>query len=228
MPSPSPTTAPERRDPFLRAYRSLRFDLTTDVRRPGDQIVVTETARSLAMSPTPVREALARLSGEGLVEDRRHHGYFVPLPSWFDLLELYALCELHLGSALRDAIRAGRRVPDPGPTEPPTDATRSALSEGDPFAIDHCMLLSLSRNSRLVASGRLILDSLAAARRAENRLFDDGPARAAELRDLIRASAWKEALPFIRRDFSVRRRRAEAVAHALVAGHRAKNRPDIV
>lgn len=45
--------------------------------KPGEQVVESQLARRLSVSQAPVREALKRLSHEGLVTHVRHHGTFV-------------------------------------------------------------------------------------------------------------------------------------------------------
>lgn len=219
---------PERRDPYLRAYQCLRHDLVSGTRQPGDQIIVTQAARLLAISPTPVREALARLVGERLVDDRRHHGYFVPLPSWFDLLELYELCEMYLVSALRSVERrqqsAGRAKADAEDSANP--AVLSTLPD-DPFARLHYAILSRAPNAKLTATGCLVVDALAAARRMEAEIFP-GPDLVVARLDLLADADAKPLLSAVRLEFRLRRHRAEPVAYALAARHRAKNRPDMV
>ncbi|MDQ8757537.1 GntR family transcriptional regulator [Sphingosinicella sp. LHD-64] len=63
---------------YSRIYRGLRGALARAELAPAAQIRVDETARVYRVSPTPVREALARLVGERLVASSRRHG-FLPL-----------------------------------------------------------------------------------------------------------------------------------------------------
>lgn len=63
------------RDPFATALNSLRARLAEGVYAPGAPIVIFEEARRLRLSTTPVREALAWLSGSGLVEHSASGGY---------------------------------------------------------------------------------------------------------------------------------------------------------
>ncbi|MDV3455851.1 GntR family transcriptional regulator [Sphingomonas sp. HF-S4] len=202
-------------------YRSLRQSLVAGTASPGDQIVVTEVAKGLRVSPTPVREALARLVGEGLVEDRRRHGYFVPLLSWFDLLELYDLCEALILAALRDARDRG--APPAIDAAPMSDHARTPQS----FGVQLTTLLSLSRNARLLAAGRLQVDCLSGAIRIDARLYGDSSDRI-QLSEMVAAGNWRAALQYVRREFRRRRSRAESVAFAMAAAHRAKNRANIV
>ena len=66
---------PHRADSFLQALAGIRERLRDGVFRPGERIAATQVADLLGLSATPVREALSRLSGEGLLEDRRGQGF---------------------------------------------------------------------------------------------------------------------------------------------------------
>ncbi|WP_392354013.1 GntR family transcriptional regulator [Brevundimonas sp. LF-1] len=54
-------------------------------------MVVTTLARELGLSPTPVREALARLAGEGVIEHWPGRGYFAPRLAASDIVEALRL-----------------------------------------------------------------------------------------------------------------------------------------
>ncbi|MFB9266982.1 GntR family transcriptional regulator [Bradyrhizobium erythrophlei] len=60
-----------------RIYTNLRAELVSLERRPGDAISETEIALSYGVSRTPVREAILKLSDEGLVEIFPQSGIFV-------------------------------------------------------------------------------------------------------------------------------------------------------
>lgn len=214
-----PVASRGKDDPFIRAYRTLRQNLADGDFQPGDQIVVTEIARRLCISATPVREALARLVGERLVEDRRHYGYFVPLPSWFDLVELYDLCEMHVSAALGEVRRSRRRSAIP--VAVPRDL--AVRDDGARLAA----ILGLSQNARLLVAGQLTLEALGGAMRTEACLYPDSNGREI-LGAQVELGAWSLALRSLRREFSVRRSRAEPVSYAMAAAHRARNRGNIV
>lgn len=63
------------RDPFTQALSSLRERLHNGDLIGGAPVIVRDEADRLGLSTTPVREALARLSGEGLVERAQSGGY---------------------------------------------------------------------------------------------------------------------------------------------------------
>ena len=56
-------------------YESLRARLMGHVVEPGARLSIDGLARDLDVSPTPVREALARLESDGLVVKQPHRGY---------------------------------------------------------------------------------------------------------------------------------------------------------
>lgn len=63
------------RDPFASALRTLRERAITGVFSPGKPIIILDEAHLLGLSTTPVREALAWLGGEGLIDRAPAGGY---------------------------------------------------------------------------------------------------------------------------------------------------------
>ncbi len=63
------------RDPFSLALQTLRQQAVDGVFAPDRAIVILDAAQSLRLSTTPVREALAWLGGEGMVERSPNGGY---------------------------------------------------------------------------------------------------------------------------------------------------------
>src|SRR5258707_8794084 len=60
-----------------RIYSDLRIELVSMQRRPGEVISEAEIALSYGVSRTPVREAILKLSDEGLLEIFPHSGIYV-------------------------------------------------------------------------------------------------------------------------------------------------------
>lgn len=88
------------RDPYGAALGAVRR-LADDGRFvPGEPIVVTELAAEVGLSATPVREALACLAGQGLVERRRGRGYFYPALGVCEMIDLFELQLAYLHAAL--------------------------------------------------------------------------------------------------------------------------------
>ncbi|KAK0351096.1 hypothetical protein LTR94_026344 [Friedmanniomyces endolithicus] len=69
----------------------MRLGITAGRFAPGRQIVIADEARSLRLSPTPVREALCWLGGEGLVERGAAGGFFAPRFDHALIAKQYAL-----------------------------------------------------------------------------------------------------------------------------------------
>lgn len=90
----------DRRDPHAEALRIVGHRLDTGDIAPGQSLVITEIAKELGISPTPVREALAWLCGAGRLRRSAHHGYEAFHPSASDLMELFELRRILLHGAL--------------------------------------------------------------------------------------------------------------------------------
>lgn len=67
-----------KRDPFMQALDSIRRRSEAGAYAPGAPVVIIEEARRLRLSTTPVREALAWLCGEGLIERAPSGGFLAP------------------------------------------------------------------------------------------------------------------------------------------------------
>lgn len=85
----------KRADSFKIALDTLREELRAGVHRAGSRLTANDIAERLSLSQTPVREALSRLAGEGLLLDRRGQGFFVQSLAEQDLIALFRL-ELEL------------------------------------------------------------------------------------------------------------------------------------
>jgi DNA-binding GntR family transcriptional regulator len=68
---------------------------------PGQRLVVAEVTRMLGVSNGPVREAIRRLTGEGLVEITPHRGASVRTFSSRDVREIFQVREVVEGLAAR-------------------------------------------------------------------------------------------------------------------------------
>ena len=56
-------------------YEILKSKLMDNLVEPGGRLSIDGLSRDLKVSPTPIREALARLESDGLVVKKPHHGY---------------------------------------------------------------------------------------------------------------------------------------------------------
>ena len=88
------------------AYQTVRDGIISGRYPPASRITEQEIAEAAGVSRTPVREALRRLHGEGLVEFQANHGAVVT--DWSDtdaneVFELRAMLESH--GAARAAVK---------------------------------------------------------------------------------------------------------------------------
>jgi DNA-binding GntR family transcriptional regulator len=85
------------------AYGHLLEAILSHELQPGTRLRPEDLAARMGLSPTPVKHALARLAGEGLVQHRAGLGPFVASLTVDEVADLYdcrLMCELH-------AIREG-------------------------------------------------------------------------------------------------------------------------
>ena len=132
-----------QRDPFGTALASLRTAIEGGL-APGQHLSVADIAASLNLSTSPVREALSRLCGEGLVEDRRGLGYFTRATPLEDVLGLLDLEAAHIRLAARDADLAG-------PADPSDAAFETWIGELIEVCENQPLLESLARVRRRLA-----------------------------------------------------------------------------
>lgn len=160
------------------AHERLRAAIVRGELRPGQVIRDGELAAAVGLSRTPVREALARLSDEGLVESKPHAFTRVTQLTRRDCHEAFVvLRSLHelagrLAAERFDAVDAGRM-------RAANDEFARAVGAGDveaALAADdavHAVPLQVAGNRALVAA----LDRLTPTiRRVEVLRFGSGPA----------------------------------------------------
>ena len=95
------TLAPPIRDDFRRlsehVYTIILQAIADHRIRPGERLVLDELAAQLNVSRTPIRDALSRLTAEGLVQPRGRRGLYLTSLTTQELTNLYELrrmCEL--------------------------------------------------------------------------------------------------------------------------------------
>src|SRR2546429_6607372 len=74
-----------------RPPRSTLFPYTTLFRSPGDRLVADDIANSIGMSRMPVREALRRLTAEGLLVMPPNRGAIVRELSESEVIEVFEM-----------------------------------------------------------------------------------------------------------------------------------------
>ncbi|HWB35150.1 MAG TPA: GntR family transcriptional regulator [Rugosimonospora sp.] len=107
----SPTQVPRVRRSTLGddVYEAIKTLVMEHSLAPGDRVNIDALARELEVSPTPVREALARLESDGLVRKRPLAGYTVsPLLTREEFTDMFDMRLVLEGAAARWAAeRAG-------------------------------------------------------------------------------------------------------------------------
>jgi DNA-binding GntR family transcriptional regulator len=119
-------------------YESLKALIMDHAIEPGHRVTIDAVSRQLDVSPTPVREALARLESDGLVVKRPMAGYTTtPLltPAEYEhLFEVRLLLECAAaGRAARiwDSRQAMPFPPMPAPTYDPGYAGHASFTSAD-------------------------------------------------------------------------------------------------
>lgn len=150
-------------------YRRLRRLILEGHYPPGSRLVEDRLARDLGVSRTPVREALARVAIEGLVQMAPNRGAVVRAFTPADLIESYELRAVLEGHA---AYRAAQRIaPDQiAELERAADALEAALGrqfgsreEEVQFLVEqnqrfHSTIVAASANARLRTILPIIVD----------------------------------------------------------------------
>jgi GntR family transcriptional regulator, carbon starvation induced regulator len=90
-----------------RAYVRLREDILTGELLPLSKLHISNLRQRYETSVGPIREALSRLSGEGLVNKRGQRGHWVAPVSLEEVRDVTRLRVMLETDALRDSIRRG-------------------------------------------------------------------------------------------------------------------------
>jgi len=200
-------------EPFHVAISAIRERLQSGALPPGARATAVDLADELGLSTTPVREALSRLAGEGLLEDRRGQGYFVQRLGALDIADLYRRSLAHLLIAL-EPRRSGRL-----PSQPSTE-TAGQASEAPFDAVANVedgfrRWVGATGSRLLVGAFRVVQIQLGPVRRVEARIFSDLDVEARVVLDS--GVSRGERLAALRQFHSVRIREADRLALLLEA-----------
>lgn len=83
------------------AYDKIKSAIIKNELLPDTLLVERQLSATLGISRTPIREALRRLSGEGLIESIPDKGMFVSKIRFEDIIEIFELREALEGMAIR-------------------------------------------------------------------------------------------------------------------------------
>ncbi|MEO0484546.1 MAG: GntR family transcriptional regulator [Pseudomonadota bacterium] len=159
-----------------RAVNELRELIFSATLPPGSDHLEAELAARLGLSRTPVREALARLEAQGLVQIRPRRGARIVGLSPTDMSEIYEVLTALEATAAAAAARRGLSAAELVPMAQAIEAMEDALGEPDlarwAVADDqfHHALVAASGNSRLVEAAGLYADQVRRARMMTLRL----------------------------------------------------------
>jgi GntR family transcriptional regulator, rspAB operon transcriptional repressor len=173
-------------------YATLRDAVISSRLPPGERLTEAGLAKQLAVSKTPVREALLRLEHVGLVESDGRRAYVVE-PSAEAIREAY---ELRMALETEAALRATSRVSEDALREIAARAEESseAAGRGDQLAFAdldrrfHLAIAAGAHNRRLLLALEDALD-LVSALRSRDAPVDANPEYAAHHMAIARAMA---------------------------------------
>lgn len=136
-------------------YDSLRQAILSHLFRPGERLRIEDIAEKLGVSLTPVRQAIQRLSNEGLIEIHPRSGTYVAKLSAEDIEETFDIrCALECLAAEKAAARispaqlARMKSLLESLSHEPSDEAGVRRHEADNSAF-HAMLLEAAANRRL-------------------------------------------------------------------------------
>ncbi|MEV6970290.1 GntR family transcriptional regulator [Hamadaea sp. NPDC051192] len=117
-------------------YEAVKAMIMDHVIPPGGRVTIDAVSRQLDVSPTPVREALARLESDGLVVKRPMAGYTTaPLLTPAEFEQLFEVRTLLECAAAARAARFGDPAVEfprmPAPTTDPGYAGHAAFTSAD-------------------------------------------------------------------------------------------------
>ncbi len=137
------------------AYLELRRQILSGQLQPGEPLSEYQLAKTLNVSRTPVREALARLRSAGLVRSVPQRGMFVSELGPGDVVEIMEIRERLESLVVRRAMDQGLSGEQLTSWEEQTEQARQLIADGrlpEALAIGsalHDQLISLAGNERL-------------------------------------------------------------------------------
>ena len=156
MPSP---VAPPTRSQWTDSH--LRAEILSGRLQPGERIPVERLAEAWGVSPTPIRESVRRLAGEGLVDLAPQRGARVATVDAAVAAEIYAVRLLLEPVALRESVGHGvDEVFERSVTESFVALTkaRGVAEQHDRHRTFHLTLMSRCANRTLLAEIESLMD----------------------------------------------------------------------
>ncbi len=181
------------------AYERLKGEILENRLPPGYQGTEPEVAERLNMSRTPVREALIRLQGEGLIELIPRRGIRVLPIAPSDMRDIYQILTVLEPEAAAEVAQSGLNKQQVEDLEAATAEMEQALKDNDldrwAAADDrfHRTLLLCNRNNRLTAFVNMLFDQAHRARIITLHLRDIPWKSTEDHRNILKAVAEGDA-----------------------------------
>lgn len=190
------------------ALGALREQLRQGEFPPGGRIPASALAADLHLSATPVREALSRLAGEGLVEERRNQGFFVRTLSGADVADLYRIALAQL--LVLGGRERGRPMATPDAEAACHDPIRAVEDLFQAW-------MGAAGSRALLRMHLTTATQLGPVRRIEPQVFDD---LRVEAEDLLGAAGGSDPAEFLQALRRFHGRRIQASERLVAALHR--------
>ena len=194
---------------FERVYHALKDQLGTGHYAAGEHLEPAILSRDLNASITPVRDALHRLAGEGLVETPRGDGFRMPLVTEVGLRHLY-----RWNAALLDLAARARGLGPGAPGRVGDDEEVETPGRIETIERLFLMIATRSGNPEHVAAIAGLNDRLRAVRQTELAVLDEP---LAELEPIAALMIGDTALALRRALVAYHRRRERLVGEIVAA-----------
>lgn len=166
----------------------LREAIATGVFRPGDQLTEASLAQGFGVSRGPLREAMQRLTQEGLLVGHRNRGLFVMGLDDAEVQDIYLAREAIEKTAIEQIVARGAAAEATSLlpfVERMTTADVESVSAAD---IDfHVALVQLSRSPRLVSMQATLITQIRMCLTRMQGSFQPSESRVEEHRDIVEA-----------------------------------------
>lgn len=173
--------------------RSLRRAISSGEFPPGTQLGEAALARQLGVSRGPLREAMQRLTQEGLLVSHRNRGLFVPDLTPEAVSDMYLLRRAIERSAIQRVLQLGVQAEAADALDAVVDEM-AGISEGtdspEMVAADldfHHELVEAARSDRLSRVHETVIVETSMCLRAMQSTYRPGEDRVAEHRELAAA-----------------------------------------
>src|SRR5262245_50689832 len=182
-----------------RVYARLKRAILTARIRPGTRVGERELAAELRVSRTPVREAIARLVAEGLIQRRAGRGYVLPTMGVQEAADLYAVREALETLAVRLALErmtppSIRRLEQEVETLARASLGKDGAGGGRPGVRLHDLIVRASGNDSLYEAWQRILDKIIPYMWIEMLYADDAVQTVEDHRELCRHFRARDAV----------------------------------